>query len=378
MKKATKTFTLEGEGKSSYMKQLDHALDTLAINLKEQRNPEQHETLRIFGDEHGWEWKRIQTQRNTYETLSQLVQDAREQYQWFDWMVFPDNPLKNKGYFEKIEINNETGLPWQFGFMELYRLRKKADELAAKLPSYEDGVKKLNELLVTDYTSIEKVPEKAQAIHKDAMKKNFFEHLAKSQLIVWNQTEHSVKPTAKKVVSLGGETLWNLTIPTYLLSSGMFHLYVIDAWQDVLKPEITEDEEGNIELSEQLKRALKFGEKNTAWYILSSIDNKFESLHPVHVSRVLIGPFENKYLTSPDDIEVLPVTGELLKENQDIGLLRASIQYTYAPNHTSVEGKTRQEYYREDWRDEIIVCPGEYSAKVSESVLGTQVRIFES
>ena len=73
---------------------------------------------------------------------------------------------------------------------------------------------------------------------------------------------------------------------------------------------------------------------------------------------------------------MLQATKEIVAENSNAGLLRFSRQYSYAPNHEPFGEDLKQIIYKEDWRDEIIVCPARYLSKVSHSVLGTNVRIF--
>jgi len=207
------------------------------------------------------------------------------------------------------------------------------------------------------------------------MKRSFLEQLQDTELLGWQSTGHSFL-RAEKVRPLGGEELWNLSLIRYDLASSMFQLYVMDIWQDLRDKQITEEKNGEIKVSSQLQQALRFGKDNAAWYILKEIDQQFKSLHPVHVSRALVGPFENKYLTKPDS-PPLSITRELLAEDQNVGLFRFSRQYSYAPNHETHGKELRQIIHRDDWRDEFIICPARYSSRVGKSVLGTNVKILE-
>ena len=152
---------------------------------------------------------------------------------------------------------------------------------------------------------------------------------------------------------------------------------MIDAWQDIRDPQITETEPGRGKISRELERSFTFGRDNVAWYILKTLDERFQGLHPVHVTRALIGPFETRYLTKPGSIKRLPVTDDILAHDPHAGLLRFSRQYAYAPNHEEHKETVRQVIHREPWADEFIVSPTRYAPKVSASVLGTNVRIIE-
>ncbi len=365
--------TLTGEAKSAYLRRLDLALGVLAKELS--CTPQISQKLKDFGDKEGWDWSRIPA-KNTYGLITQQVQRIQEEYRWFDWNYNAEDPSKNRGYFTEVNISTQYGLPWFLNFTTLHRLRKEAPELLKRIPACSELAKQLKDTLLEDVLETEAVPDKTKKLHQQAMKRNFLEQLKDAELLGWESSKYCLTPKVTKLVSLGVEELWNLTFARYSPATGMFQAYAIDLWQDMRDKQIKETENGTV-ISPLLDRALDFSKDNAAWYVIQEIDDRFDSLHPVHVSKCLIGPFENRYLTYPQDIEPLPITTELLKEDSDAALLRFSRQYSYAPNSQETDGKVRQIIYREDWRDEVIVCPAAYAPRVASSVLGTNVRIFE-
>ncbi len=362
---------------ANYLYRLDSALKTLAEGLVTQENKHQEGLLRAFGEDKQWDWTRLPKNEQIYPTIAKLVERIRKEYQWFAWQEFPDDSKNNQGYFEQLNINTESGLPWMYDFMQLHRLKREATAMLLEIPGFEESAYNLRTLLTSDTEDISRVKEKAAELHKKAMNRNFLEQLHEAELLGWELGKYSLPPQATRLLKLGVEELWNLHFIQYSPGSSMFEMYMIDTWQDVREPQIQEGDYGKGMVSAELQSALKFSPNNAAWFILRSIDEKFPGLHPVHVSRALVGPFENRYLTRPDEIPTLPVTRELLKENPDAGLLRFSRQYSYAPNHVEENEELRQVIHRENWSDEIIVCPGRYSSTVAKSVLGTQVRVFE-
>ena len=369
--------TIEGEEKTRYLNQLDNALESLAKNLALELNPRQSDFLKEFGENKKWDWSRLPTQDNTYKQISKLIERIREEYKLFSWQDFHNNPAKNMGYFEKLDLSTESGLPFAFEFVELHRLKKESNLLLDRMLSYQDAGQELRRLLLEDYVEIQNVESKSREIHKNAMKRNFLESLQNTTLLGWESTKYSLPPIAKKLMPMGIEDLWNVVCAKYLKSSSMFEIYVIDLWQDRRDPQIQDTVRGEGKVSYELENTLMYSSENAAWFILREIDEKFPSIHPVHVSRALIGPFENKYSTKIGDIKQLPITQELLTENINTGLLRFSRQYSYAPNHEVIDDVFKQVVYRENWSDEVIVSPSSFSSRVAGSILGTNVRVFK-
>jgi len=347
--------------------------------LKHGADPEHSAALKTFGDEHNWDWKRLPEPGANYPIISDLVEQVRQEYLWFGWRYHEDDPSRNRGHYYNITVSSESGLPWIYDFINLAKLKENIEYNLGKCPTYKQINNQFKELLLTDSERINNVVSKAKYdLHKDVMHRNFYEQLAEAELLCENRTEIKNGLKIKKVLDLGGETLWNLSYGRLSSSLGMYQVYTIDLWQDIREPQIVEDEQGNVTISPELRRSLKFSEENAAWYVISELDKQFKSVHPVHVSKMLVGPYENKYLTKPDEIRPLKVTSRILVRNSQVGLLRASIKYSYAPNHEVTEKGNRQIVYREDWSDEIVVCPAAYSSLASKSLLGDRVRIFES
>lgn len=367
--------TIEGKEKSIFLFDLDNALSVLAKNLSYETDAQHIASLIAFGKKENWDWQRLARPANTYRTFAELVEMARQAYKWFDAVIDTADCSKNRSYFDSISISAESGLPWVYDFIDLQRLQSEADKILSSTPSYSDNVDKLQRLLLEDYVELCDVESEAGKIHASALKRSFLEQLKAAQLLGFEAGGYSLAPQAKKILSLGGEELWSIVCIRYSMSSSLFQAYVLDVWQDIREPQISEDGETAV-VSPALASTLRFGDENAAWFMLKTIDDRFKSLHPVHVSRALIGPFENKYRNHPL-AKRLDVATKLLAEDENFCLLRFSRQYSYAPNHIGDGDRCRQVIHQDDWRDEMLVCPAKYSSRVSKSVLGTNVRIFE-
>ncbi len=367
---------ISGEEKSKYLFLLDAALESLAENLKRGMNEEQKMALKIFAGANKWDMTRLPSGISPYRNLAEIVSLVRNEYQWFNTLYF-DEPTKNRGYFDEITISAATGLPWSFDFMKLQGLKKDAQAKLQQADDYKKISDRLKLLLLQDTMSVDQVKNTAYKSHEAALKRSFLEQLASAELLMG--AEQQIRITdVKKIVSLGGEDLWNLAFLKYSLADGVFHAYVADMWQDIREPQITKNDANSpIVISESLLGILaSFMENNSAEYLLGKIDESFESLHPVHLSKALIGPFENKYTTRPN-YPLLPLTPKLISDNPETAILRFSRQYTFAPNHFETGNGLRQRRHTERWSDEIIVCPSGLSSAIANSILGTDVRIFE-
>jgi hypothetical protein len=368
-----KTHVVEQEEQQRYLNQLDRAMGALSDGLTKDRDAQHLARLTTFAQEKQWDWKRLPKEQATYATLSKLVERVRQEYQWFSWKDAEKNPEENIGYFERLNISAETGLPWFADLMELHRLRRESGKLLSQMPEYKDLVSRLHSSLTTDKLTPEQVQQLTQDLHKGAMKRNFIDMIRNASLLGWESKEFSMPAQTTLLLPLGAESLWNVTFIRYAMESGMYHLYTIDTWQDTQgEQHITQKG-----ISKELHTNLQYGQNVSAWYILKEIDDSFSALHPVHVSRGLMGPFENKYRTLPGDISPLPITQSLLQADSNASLLRFSRQYSYAPSHKEEGEQLRQVLYREDWRDELIVCNPSHSARVSESLEGADIRIIE-
>lgn len=364
------TITLEGEKKAKYLTCLDKALRVLEKGLTHEKSP-QEDAVRRFGDLNKWDWNRLPETSTTMQDLAVCIQLVADQYKWFGWHT-NKKPEENYGYFERINISTDSGLPWAFDITQLHNLRANTQNQLEQLPGYHILAKQVCALLNEDETEIDKISETAIDLQKQALRRNFFEKLREAKLLGWQVSEHSLPAKATKLLELGAEELWNITYMSYAAGSGMYHIYVIDAWQDTQETLIKE--EG---MAPEFIASLRFPEENASWYILRRIEELFP-LHPVHVTRAIIGPYENKHRKG-GDIPQLAIMQELLNEDEEAGLLRFSRKYCYAPNHREDNGRVRQVIdSMDDWSDEIIVSPAKYSSRVASSVLGTGVRVLES
>jgi len=367
---------ISGERKDDYLKRLDSALTAITSNLQLGMSGSHLERLNEFASQNSWEMHRLPRFQDTYQRLATLNDRVRQEYDWLQWHDDKPNPINNFGYFEEIGISSRSGLPWVWDFVALSRLKKDVDEELARIGSHEGLLRDFRRLLIEDYVDCEEVPSNAQRIHSQAMKRRFLEKLKESEIIGWKNRGRDPVFSIDKTADLGGEKLWNISCINYSRAESMFYLLVIDLWQDILNPPEIREDNDKVEVSDQLRNRLSGFSGNEAWYVIKAIDDAFPSLHPVHVSKARVGPFENRYLLRPSQTP-LPGLIELLKMNPDEGFLRFSRQYSYAPNHEVVGNNQRQILYRTDWSDEIITCPPSFSAQLSDSVLGTDIRIIE-
>ncbi len=418
------THSVSGEEQARYLQQLDDSLGVMVSSLRQESGETALAALREFGRAKNWNWSRLPKHARSYEKFSELLERVRQEYRWFATVINepPNDPSKNRQYYyDSMELSAESGLPFAFALIGLQKLKENAPELLHKLPSYEEGAVELHRILTEDYVPLEEVPAQADSRAEEALKRSFLEQLLDAELLVGQNLQQGLGAlTVEQVRPLGGEALWNLAFARYDLANSIFQLYSIDLWQDIREPQITiwhgPLSTGSISASSKpaglaatsaasagprpgkavyaisppLQSALRgFASGNAAWFIIKELDERFRSLHPVHVSRFLVGPFENRYLTKrngnagpgenagPGNIPLLPITPQLLAGDANAGLLRCSLQYSYAPNH-EVEGKElRQVLYQQDWRQEYIISPAKYSSRVAQSVLGTDVKVLD-
>ena len=368
---------VRGEEKDRYLSMLDRSLEVLAQGLVDQDITRQKQVLSEFGKENEWDWGRLPGQEQICKSIAKNVERIRQEYLWFHTLIDPKDPEQNRGYFDEIGISKNSGMPWIFNFVTLNRLKREIEAEFGKLPSYVDAVKELKKTVLEDYVDVDDVEAKLEEIHKGALKRSFLEQLADAELLRKDSSATYTTPEATKIKSMGAEELWNITYMKLNHGTGTFEIYSIDLWQDNREQHITEDAEGT-KVSERFRTSLSFSQKNHAWYILRRIDQNFKSLHPVHVTRATVGPFENKYLTATTrDTKLLSPVQRILETDAEAGVLRFTRQYSLAPNHNEIHGKLRQEVYQKNWSDEIIVCPGKYSSTLGHMILGTDVKIFE-
>ena len=355
---------ISGDVKEAYLKTLDNALECAAADFRRRTETKYPDEVVAFGKD--WDFSRLPERQSLFPTIASLLERVREEYCWFSYETSA-KPNEQYGYFDELSINKQTGLPWQFDFIELHRLKREAPKLLERQKGYDVCVGDLKALLLSDNVGIADVSKRADKIHHSAMQRAFFERLIGKKIAGWEADDQTQRPGAVMVSDMGAEALWNIQHVFYSRAQGIFHAYVIDAWQDREQPQIAQD--GGV--SNELAKFLNFADDNSAWYMLKSIDDSFKSLHPVHITRVVVGPFENEYRTNPVSMPFLAG----VKGNRDNPMLRLTMQYSFAPNHVVGETSIRQVIRQEDFSDEIIVAPAKCVSQVAQSVLGNKVRV---
>lgn len=370
---APQSYKLGGAEKERYLAGLDAALDVLARNIETLPNEHQPRLIAL-GNAKGWDWSRLPRQDRTYSTLTGMVKRVRQEYQWFRTIDDVAEPGRNRALFDGIEVSTESGMPWVFDFVRLSNVKKQAAVQLDQLPDYSALAQQVRADLLEDYVPAAELGTKIQEARRATLQRNFLEQVRDVELLDWESNNPFI--TARKVREFGGEQLWNIAVIKYTPASSIFQLYVIDAWQDIRKPVFTERAQG-VEVVPRFASELNFFIQNEAWYILQEIDKAFESLHPVHVSRAFVGPYESKYRVAAGDFPQLAITQKILEETHEATMLRFGRQYTFAPNHREVGGVLRQIVERQDWTDEILICPSSLAARVAAAVEGTDVRVFK-
>lgn len=368
--------TVTGDDHATLLRRIGGSLTALAAEFS--HIPSGYsDAVQEFGRAEEWDWDRLPKRDGTYRVLSELLDRVRQEHVWFSNVIDSEHPERNRGYFDELGISAISGLPWSFSFIELHRLKKGAPAEIEKLPAYDELAKRMRSIALEDHVELVDVPAAADALHRQAMRRSFLEQLDQATLLGWESNTYSLQPAARRIVNMGGEELWNVTFLRYMLDAAMFEAYTIDLWQDNrTDPEIRIEGHRAV-VSDALAGAMKFSHRNDAWYILRTLDDKFESLHPVHASRLLIGPMENRYRTDTRDIPALAVMPELLKEDPNAYVFRCTRQYAYAPKHFETgKGKIRQVVYQEPWADAFLVCQAKHAARIGQGMLG-DVRVIE-
>ncbi|MDO8556711.1 MAG: hypothetical protein Q7R96_06085 [Nanoarchaeota archaeon] len=368
---------ITGKEKATYLQQLDHAL-TILIERLPIELPDYSPEVRAFGEQEKWDWTRLPKQDFTYQALARLVQRVQQEYRWFADIIDPAHPKNNRGYFEEITIARESGLPWTDDFFTLQNLRTNVKEKLAAMGNDIQDYHQLTELLTDDKTTPEQTSTRIQQLHRQALKRNFLRQLQTTPIFDAETDKENLELRVTKTAEIGGETLWNIQFLRYGKADSTFQAYNIDLWQDQLGEQHLKEKEGTGTISETLARTLKFGSKNAAWFILREIDQAFENVHPVHVSRALVGPFETRY-SDPKKATYTPLaaTLQLITQDPTYYALRFSRDYSYAPNHDDTAGSTQQIIYREPWSDQIIICKGQHAPTVANTLEGKKIRIIE-
>jgi hypothetical protein len=371
------TSSLENSERIRYLTQLDSALDALIKGLALEKEAFPKEIVE-FGNKNQWKWTRLPTQMTIFSTLTEMVKKVRAQYDWFNDKVDPRNPMNNRAWFDKIDVSPESGLPWVYDIIALHRLKADSAKMREQMLDYPVIADNLSKLLTQDYAETSAVKAKAQATQREAMKRSFLEQIANAELLGWKAEEHSMAPKARLVADLMVEKLWNLSFVRFNPGNNFYELFVIDTFTDDQDQLIKQTSATEGEVSKRLQDSLVFGGTNDAPYMLRYLDSTFDTLHPVHLTRMIIGPFETKYLTKPHrGFEMLEPTAEIMKGNLNLGVLRCKRQYTYAPNSEQSDETIRQVTYDNDWNQEFIVCPAAHASEIAQKILGTDIRVIE-
>lgn len=368
---------ISGEEKETYLARLDRSLRVLSNCVREGMTENQRDIIKRYATENRWDPERLPNMDSSHRITADLLDKVASEYRWFLWDNKNADPSQNKGYFKKLGIGVSSGLPWFFDFVSLGRLSGEAKGALKEIPEYSEIASQLCDTLLQDYVETTSVSGATQKYHNDAMKRSFLEKLAGSELIGWEQSGRDIKMNVTKTMDLGGENFWNISFAKYSAAYGMFELYVLDLWQDNLgEAHLFETSEG-ASMSPELKSHLGgFGVENPAYFVLEDTDEKFETLHPVHVSKSLVGPYENKYLTAPR-FNILPGIREHVTANPNDGAFRFCKSYFYAPNHRDIDGRSRQILgKRENWNEQVVVSPTGYSSGLSKEILGTDLKII--
>src|SRR3989338_1757821 len=370
-----KTSLLQGNKKDLYLNNIHSALAALESKLSQSN---ENESVREFGEANKWQMERLVQGKSPQSVLSSLVGKIRQNYAWLGSRNELHEPEQNSRWFDEVQIDSESGLPWVFDFVELHRLKRESRTLLRQYATEKEYLHELVRLLMGDETRAEDVPQKARDLQEFCRKRNFLERIRDAPLLSWELGKLSEAPCATLIANAGIEQLWRITAIHHHATNGMFEGIVADAWQDSEGTDIKRNDSSST-VSDRLQQALMFAEQNPAWYVLQQIDLLFPKIHPVHISRGILGPCESKYLTNPTkERGLLPTTPEIISCDSDALFLRFKRQYSYAPNRLDEAGKMPvQIVHQQDWHDEYIMSPAAYVSSVAQRILGAKVHVIE-
>lgn len=384
-----RSLKLKGEIKNQYLANLDSSLARVAEALRSEKALELVPEIREYGAANNWDWSVL----NLYDTsntdifsssntdLAKLVDRAREEYAWFDWVDNNKDPSLNKGFFTELTISEETGLPAESNFIALKNIQEDWKKKIESIPSYDTMASNLLLAARSDSIKPSKLKEYFMNIQTNGMKRNFLEQIKNANLIDWNVTGTNYFVVAEEKRTLGLSDNWSISALNYDAISGMFHAYILDIEQDLRDDRIPliYKESGKepviaLELLNKLKRPVVV----PAYRILADLDEQFSTLHPVKVIRLVLGTYENKYLSpSSAYFKPLNVTKNILKQDPSAGIFRAMLQYSFAPNNDSIYKDTiRQDVPLEEWSDVFCVVPSQYSSRVA-SLKGDRLIVLD-
>ncbi|HLP79597.1 MAG TPA: hypothetical protein VK158_03110 [Acidobacteriota bacterium] len=371
---------ITGSEKERYLDSLDASLSVLCHNLKNEQLFRK-ESVEAVARASSWDWSRLPSFNHTSDILVTQLQRVRNMYDLMRSITTDPTPAKNRSHLRELGISTESGLPWYSSITDIIIHKERRDEFLNSLPQYDALALKLQDLLSSDEVDMTEVAQHADKIYQTALQRNYFEYLGDQLLIGPADMQKKDSIIVKKEIDLGVETLWSVSSIQYSRARGMFQIYVMDLWEDVPaegdEPFVKKEGEGVDTLSDKFAREFDFSENNDAWYMLQKIDEEYPTIHPVHMTRLLVGPFDNQYFTSPQGFKPFPVSLALIDKDKEFDLLRCSRDYAYAPNAEVRQGRTFQKIHRMKWNDLFSVTKAKYAGTVAEHLLGAQSYLFE-
>src|SRR3989344_2683999 len=223
--------TISGVDHATLLRRIDGGLAALTLEFS-QIPPGYSAAVQEFGNAEEWDWDRLPKRDGTYSTLGELLDRVRQEHRWFSDIIDPEHPERNRGYFDQLGISAVSGLPWSFSFIELSNLKRRTAAETEKLPTYDELARRLRSVALEDHVELADVPAATDAFHRQAMRRSFLEQLDQATLLGWESNAYSLPPAARRIVTMGGEELWNVPFLRYMLDAAMFEAYTIDLWQD--------------------------------------------------------------------------------------------------------------------------------------------------
>lgn len=370
-------FTMQGDEKERYLGKLDAALGVLATQIAHDVTLANFAPIREYGERHGWDLTgRMPHMDSIPGTFSSAVTTVRSLYDLFRNHTQEPDPKQNRSYFSELEFHATTGMPLSFAVRGLYTLKDDIGGQLRKFPTMPEAAASLASLLASDTTPVNQVPQEAATIKEGALKRSFLEYLASYPLPAYS-TQSGID--ARLITEEGAESLWSLNFTRLDMVSGFVTFYQVDLWQD-FTGRLIQAKPNGVEINTELRQILEFTQRPDPWYLLGKIDERFENIHPVHLSRCTIGPFESRYMTAEPEVPRLQFAQGIYKSDPEAAFLRCGWQYAFAPKSVDTTRKKavirRQDLVREDWRSEVLVVPAQHTAAASQAALGTGVRVY--
>ncbi len=340
---------MDNTKRKQYMARLDAVLETLQLSLSSGQ-PGNLPQEKVNG------------------RLATLIGDIRETYRWFGPSIDEHGRMD---YFQDIRPGEKSGLPGTFDLIALHKLKSDAPAILSKMPDYHALASTLQSMLMSDMIPVDDVAARTQIIADDASRRHYLEHLVDADILRWKSSDIRIKAERTRV--MGVEELWNISFAAYTPSLEAFQLYSIDLLQDRSDVLLSESD-GIVTVDPRLMQALNYSTGNAAWYVLRDLDERFPSIHPVHVTKALLSPYTGGDLQGSDS---LPACKAISDEDGDATFIRLTRASALSSGQEVIDGNLRQIVPREDRIEEYIACPARYSARLSRTILGDNVRIIE-